>query len=302
MLYIFNFRSETNLIYPVMKKLSLLLLGAAMVLSVSCQKEAGVAAPEQPTTKAITKCDADCPYCQHKDGKCTCLFCNCTRYCKTCGNEIYPLNHCVCGSGGGGNTGGGAHDHDCIPCGECRALCRTDCVCNKPALTTYPIEYMDRSKFVGAAPEKTLIAAFNVMALYRKETKELPKHEISGIRITDHSSAIQARMSIDEQLSKFRQPVIVKVRCVSDFKLDNMYDGMEFWIAITGTGGPNTYYTYMELVIENEFFRDEACNIETNRLTVADPSHPVLRDETARYAGGCAYEVIDVLPASTFYN
>ena len=279
-----------------MKKLSLLLLCAVMVLSISCQKESGVVAPEQPTTKAIVKCDADCPYCQHKDGKCTCLFCNCTRYCKTCGNEIYPLNHCVCGSGGGEEGGGNANDHQCTPCSNCRVHCAIEhCVCNKPALTSYPIEYMDQSKFIGVAPNQTLKAAFDVVNNYRQEFIQAP-NDASGIKVTDRFSAISARMSIDDQLSRFKQPVIVKVRCASEFGDDNMYDGMEFWFVITGTGGPNTYYTYMELVIEEEYFWDRACDTETNRFTVQDSSNPVLRDETARYASGCAYEVIEVLP------
>lgn len=275
-----------------MKKLSLLLLCMTMALSIGCQKEP---ASEQlvATTKAAGKCDANCRECQHKDGKCTCIFCNCTRYCSTCGSQTYPINRCVCSGGGGGTTPPPGPDP--VYCSGCQVINKySHCVCNTPPLTTYPIEYMDKSQFLGAAPANTQRAAYAIVGNYRQENYSWPGHEVSGIRVSDPGSAQSARQTIDFQLSKYRQPVIVKVRCVSEDG-DNMYDGLEFWVVITGTGGPNTYYTYMELVIENEAFRDLACDTQANRFTVDDYSNPVLRDKTAQYTGS-TYVVVEVLP------
>lgn len=271
-----------------MKKLSLLLMCAVMVLSISCQKESGVVAPEQPTTKAITKCEADCPYCQHKDGKCTCLFCNCPRYCKTCGNEIYPLNHCVCGNGGGDSGGGDTHE----PCPICRQYY---CICNTNP--QYPIEYMDQMRFSTEGGGGSQQAAFQVVAGYNGGASSWPGYDMRGQYVIydgnrfDRSASNLGRLYLDDQLKRFKRPVVAKIRCVPEDDT-HMYYGLEYYVAITGTGGPETYYTYMDLKIENPSFIDLACDTQNNRFLFEGSDKP-LRDPHGTY-GGCPYVVVEI--------
>ena len=264
-----------------MRKFSILLLCAVMALSISCQKEAEPAAPEQQAAvaKASGKCDASCTQCQHKDGKCTCLFCNCTRYCKTCGNEIYPLNHCVCGSSGGGTTGGNSYY----------------CICNTNP--KYPIEYMDQNRFSTQGGAGSLQAAYQVVANYMLSSNKWPGHDPKGSYVIydgdrfDRSASNLGRLHMDEQLKKFKRPVIAKIRCMPEDDM-NMYYGLEYYVAITGTGGPETYYTYMDLKIENSSFLDLACDTQNNRFLFEGSDKP-LRDPMGTYAG-CPYIVIEI--------
>lgn len=275
-----------------MRKFSILLLCAVMALSISCQKEAEPAAPEQQAAvaKASGKCDASCTQCQHKDGKCTCLFCNCTRYCKTCGNEIYPLNHCVCGSSGGGTTGGNTDNHE--PCRVCNSYY---CICNTNP--KYPIEYMDQNRFSTQGGAGSLQAAYQVVANYMLSSNKWPGHDPKGSYVIydgdrfDRSASNLGRLHMDEQLKKFKRPVIAKIRCMPEDDM-NMYYGLEYYVAITGTGGPETYYTYMDLKIENSSFLDLACDTQNNRFLFEGSDKP-LRDPMGTYAG-CPYIVIEI--------
>ena len=267
-----------------------------MALSVSCQKEAEPVAPQQTAAaaKAACKCGASCTQCQQN-----CLFCNCTRYCATCGNQTYPLNHCVCGSGGG-STGSdvcsSCHKNPCVctPCPVCHLMTK-DCVCNKNP--SYPIEYMDPSNFSSEGGAGSQQAAFRVRANYlRTGPSGWPGHDqtrgkyivYDGDRF-DRSASNLGRLYIDEQLKKFKVPVIAKIRCMPEDDM-NMYDGLEYYVAITGTGGPETYYTYMDLKITGPM--EFACNTQINRLLFEGSDKP-LRNPRGTYAG-CPYIVVEI--------
>lgn len=159
---------------------------------------------------------------------------------------------------------------------------------------------MDKSNFSTEGGAGSYNAAASVVRKYRKYGSSSPVGEPSARYCVydsqgryDISEARAARQYIDQQLWQFKQPVIVKIRCVGDEL--NMYVGQEFFVVITGSGGPFTYYTYMDLKIEADWARDIACDVQNNRFVVDDPERPILRDPTGAYvSGSCAYEVIKV--------
>lgn len=277
-----------------MKRLSLFFLCITMALSLGCQKETEPIAPQQEAAVAAAcKCGSSCTECRQN-----CLFCNCTRYCSTCGNQTYPLNRCVCGNGGG-NSGSdlcsrcGKNPCVCSPCRDCG---RIDCVCNKYD-KDYPIEYMDKNMFSSEGGAGSQRAAFRVRANYlRTGPSGWPGHNdtrgqyivYDGNRF-DRSASNLGRLYIDEQLKKFKVPVIAKIRCIPEDDM-HMYYGLEYYVAITGTGGPETYYTYMDLKIES--YMEFACDTQNNRFLFEGSDKP-LRDPHGTY-GGCPYIIVEI--------
>lgn len=272
-----------------MKMKILLLLFAAFVMTACQKEEMPQPTPAETTTKAAGKCDPNCTECRFVNGQCDCLFCKCTRYCKTCSNQTYPINRCVCGTGGG--DGGSEPSHE--PCLVCRNY---PCVCNKN--TSYPIEHMDKNMFSSEGGAGSQQAAFRVRANYRSTGPSgWPGHDERGQYVIydgnrfDRSASNLARYSIDDRLKRLKVPVVAKIRCIPE-DLDHMYYGLEYYIVITGTGGPETYYTYMDLKIENSSFLDIACDTQNNRLLFEGSDKP-LRDPHGTY-GGSPYIVIEV--------
>lgn len=161
---------------------------------------------------------------------------------------------------------------------------------------------MDKSKFSTDGGAGSYTAAVRTVQAYRQYGPTMPEFEPTGGYSVydsrgryDLSAASAARQYIDQQLWQFKQPVIAKIRCVGEE--DNMYVGQEFFVVITGSGGPFTYYTYMDLKIEAEWARDIACDTQNNRFVVEDRDRPILRDPTGAYvSGSCGYEVIKVYP------
>lgn len=266
-----------------MKRLFLLFLCITMALSLGCQKEAEPVAPQQEAAAAAAcKCGSSCTQCRQN-----CLFCNCTRYCATCGNQTYPLNHCVCGSGGGGTDDGGTTHESCQICGRYYCICNTN--------PKYPIEYMDRNHFSTQGGAGSLQAAYQVVANYLGGPNDWPGHDNRGTYVIydgnrfDRSASNLGRLYIDEQLKKFKAPVIAKIRCIPEDDM-HMYYGLEYYVAITGTGGPETYYTYMDLKITS--YMEFACDTQNNRFLFEGSDKP-LRDPHGTY-GGCPYIVVEI--------
>lgn len=162
---------------------------------------------------------------------------------------------------------------------------------------------MDKSKFSTEGGAGSYNAAASVIRNYRNygpstyEPEPYPLYSVYDSEGNyDNYGGSAARQYIDQKLWQFRQPVIAKIRCVGDDdSIDNMYVGQEFFVVITGSGGPFTYYTYMDLKIEADWALDIACDTQNNRFVVDDPAKPVLRDPAGAYvSGSCGYEVIAV--------
>lgn len=156
---------------------------------------------------------------------------------------------------------------------------------------------MDQSNFSSEGGAGSQQAAFRVRANYlRTGPSGWPGHDqtrgqyivYEGNRF-DRSASNLGRLYIDEQLKKFKVPVIAKIRCIPEDDM-HMYYGLEYYVAITGTGGPETYYTYMDLKIDG--YLEFACDTQNNRFLFEGSDKP-LRDPHGTF-GGCPYIVVEI--------
>lgn len=156
----------------------------------------------------------------------------------------------------------------------------------------FPIEYMDKSKCFGKAGG-TLSAALNILQSYGNRQPLYNEYSLHRIQIWngssyDRSAAVRAQMALDNLLMHYKRPVIAKVRYMHGREVQ------EHYVVITGMSAPGGYYTYADLFVTNESFRDQACDTESNRFEPDGTDIPLLVDSKGINSSG-AYTVSELV-------